>query len=193
VDPETGVIYVATERGHSVLSLIPGNERGKTIGGLDSNMNYVSRGPGGIRGPQGLPLLKPPFGSIVAIDLNSGDHVFRIPNGDTPQSVKDHPALKGVTLPVTGKDTHANLLVTRSLLFYGEGRGGDPYLHAVDKRTGKEIARVELPATTNTAPMTYMHEGRQYIVLSVAGRGHPAELVALALPAPAKPRKSASE
>ena len=187
VDPETGILYVATERGHSVLSLIPGSERGKTIGGENSNMHYVSRGPGGIRGPQGLPLFKPPFGSIVAIDLNTGEHLWRVPDGDTPASVKNHPALKGVTLPVTGKETHANVLVTKSLLFYGEGRGADPWLHALDKKTGKEVARVEIPATTNTAPMTYMHNGRQYIVLSVAGPEHPAELVALALPAETKP------
>lgn len=145
-------------------------------------MDYVSRGPGGIRGPQGLPLFKPPYGSIVAIDLNTGEHLWRVPDGDTPASVKNHPALKGVSLPVTGQATHANLLVTKSLVFYGEGRGAEPFLHALDKKTGREVARVEMPATTNTAPMTYMHAGRQYIVLSVAGPGHPAELVALALP-----------
>lgn len=83
---------------------------------------------------------------------------------------------------MTGKQAHATVLVTRSLRFYGEGRGSDPYLHALDKKTGREVARVEIPATTNTAPMTYMHQGRQYIVLSVAGPGHPAELVSLALP-----------
>jgi quinoprotein glucose dehydrogenase len=182
VDPETGILYVATERGHSVLSLIPGKERGKVIGGDNSNMNYVSRGPGGIRGPQGLPLLKPPYGSIVAIDLNTGEHLWRVQNGDTPATVKNHPALKGVKLPVTGHQTHATVLVTKSLFFYGEGRGADPYLHVLDKRTGRELAKVELPATTNTAPMTYMHKGRQYIVVSVAAPGHPAELVALAVP-----------
>jgi glucose dehydrogenase len=83
---------------------------------------------------------------------------------------------------VTGKLTHATVLVTKSLLLYGEGRGGEPYLHALDKSTGRELGRIEIPATTNTAPMSYMHEGRQYIVLSVAGPGHAAELVALALP-----------
>jgi len=182
VDPETGVLYVATSRGHSVISLIPGDQRSEVIGGDDSNMNYVSRGPGGIRGPQGLPLFKPPYGSIVAIDLNSGEHLWQVPNGDTPDNVKNHPALQGVDLPVTGKSAHANVLVTKTLLFYGEGRGGDPILHVLDKATGEELAQVELPATTNTAPMTYMHEGRQYIVLSCAGAGEPAQLVALALP-----------
>jgi quinoprotein glucose dehydrogenase len=183
VDPETGIMYVASQRGHSVISLIPGDQRGEVIGGDDSNMNYVSRGPGGIRGPQGLPILKPPYGAITAIDLNTGQHVFRIPNGDTPDEVRDHPALQGVELPRTGKNGHANVLVTKTLLIYGEGRGGSPLLHAVDKRTGEEIATVELPAPTNTAPMTYMHEGRQFVVLSVAAAPHvPARLVALALP-----------
>ncbi len=83
---------------------------------------------------------------------------------------------------MTGKSTHADLLTTRSLLFYGEGRGGDPWLHAVDKRTGEEIARIELPATTHTAPMTYTHEGTQYIIVAAAGPDVPAELVALRLP-----------
>jgi glucose dehydrogenase len=182
VDPETGILYVATQRGHSVISLIPGDQRGEVIGGENSNMDFVSRGPGGIRGPQGLPLLKPPYGSIVAIDLNTGEHLWAIPNGDTPASVRDHPALRGVELPRTGKSAHANILVTSTLLFYGEGRGGDPLLHVLDKATGEELAVIELPAPTNTAPMTYVHEGRQYIVLSCGGPGEPAQLVALALP-----------
>lgn len=182
MDPETGVLYVASQRGHSVISLIPGDQRGEVLGGDDSNMNYVSRGPGGIRGPQGLPLLKPPYGSITAIDLNTGDHLWQIPNGDTPQSLKEHPALQGVDLPRTGKNAHANLLVTKNLLFYGEGRGQEPLLHVVDKATGEEIAVVELPAPTNTAPMSYVHQGRQYIVLAVSGDGEPPQLVALALP-----------
>ena len=175
IDPETGMLYVATERGHSVISMVPGPSKG-------SNAGYISLGPGGIRGPQGLELLKPPYGSIVAIDLNTGDHVWRIPNGDTPESLKNHPAVQGVDLPQTGKRSHATILTTKSLLFYGEGRRGDPLLHAVSKRTGEEVGRVELPATTNTAPMTYLHEGRQYIICAVAQAGYEAELVALALP-----------
>ncbi|MBO6575894.1 MAG: PQQ-binding-like beta-propeller repeat protein [Rhodothermales bacterium] len=180
VDPETGMLYVATERGHSVIALIPGRER--TIRG-PSESAYVSLGPGGIRGPQGLPLLRPPWGSIVALNLNDGTLAWSIPNGDTPQSVKDHPALQGVDLPVTGKRSHANVLVTKSLLYYGEGRSGDPVLHALDKATGEEVARLSIPATTNTAPMSYMHNGRQYILLSVADAPDvTARIVALALP-----------
>ena len=175
VDPETGVLYVASQRGHSVISMVPGSTRG-------SNAGYVSQGPGGIRGPRGLPILKPPYGAITAIDLNTGEHLWRIPNGDTPREIAEHPALQGVDLPVTGKNGHANIITTRTLVLYGEGRGGEPWLHAVDKRTGREVGRVRLPATTNTAPMSFLHAGRQYIVVAIAQAGVEAELVALALP-----------
>jgi quinoprotein glucose dehydrogenase len=188
VDPETGVLYVASQRGHTVISLVPGAEserdspRCAPETSCTSTASYVSTGPGGIGGPQGLPLLKPPYGAITAIDLTTGDQLWRIPNGDTPESVRNHPALQGVDLPNTGKRAHANILTTKTLVFYGEGRSQEPWLHAVDKMTGEEIARLELPATTNTAPMTYMHEGVQYIVAAVAGAGVEAELVALRLP-----------
>lgn len=175
VDPESGLLYVATERGHSVIALVPGDERG-------SNAGYVSTGPGGVRGPQGLELFKPPYGSVVAIDLSAGDIAWRIPNGDTPDEVKNHPALAGVDLPRTGKRSHANILTTRSLLFYAEGRSGAPLLHAVNKATGEELGEFELPAQGNTAPMTYLHDGRQYIIVSVGGAGSPGEFVALTVP-----------
>jgi quinoprotein glucose dehydrogenase len=175
VDPENGYLFVASQRGHSVISMVPGATRG-------SNAGYVSLGPGGVRGPQGLPLLRPPFGSITAYDMNSGDIMWQIPNGDTPENVRDHPALQGVELPNTGKNSHANILTTRTLMIYGEGRGQDPILHAVDKRTGREVGRLEIPATTNTAPMSYLPDGRQFIILAVAGTGVEAEFVALALP-----------
>lgn len=175
VDPETGILYVASYGGYSGISLEHNPDR--------SEMRYVSMGPGGgLRGPQGLRLLKPPYGSITAIDLNTGEHRWMIPNGDTPDNVKNHPALRGVDLPRTGKIAHANVLVTKTLLFYGEGRNGGPLFHAVDKTTGAAIATVELPAPTNANPITFMHGGRQYIVVAIAGPGFPAELVALALP-----------
>jgi quinoprotein glucose dehydrogenase len=175
VDPQTGMLYVATERGHSVIALVPGEERG-------SNAGYVSTGPGGIRGPQGLELFKPPYGSVVAIDLARGETAWRIPNGDTPDEVRNHPALQGVDLPRTGKRSHANVLATASLLLYAEGRRGAPILHAVDKKSGAELGEIELPAPGNTAPMTYLHQGRQYIIVSVGGPGSPGEFVALTLP-----------
>src|SRR5918996_1644508 len=176
VDPETGILYVASQGGVSRIALESNAQR--------SDMRYVSLGPGGGgRSLQGIPLFKPPYGRITAIDLNTGEHVWMIPNGDTPESVKAHPALRGVTVPRTGKSAHANLLVTRTLLFYGEGRGGGPLFHAVDKRTGEEIAEIQLPSPTNAAPITYAHRGRQYIVVAIASAEVPAELVALALPA----------
>ena len=174
VDPETGIFYVASEKRHSVIRLVNDPEKSK--------MNYIALGPGGIRGPQGLQLLKPPYSRIVAIDMNTGKHLWNIPNGNTPKSLKEHPALEGVDIPQTGNMAHAGLVITKTLLFSGEGRGGDPWFRAYDKKTGEVVAEIELPAQTNHPPMTYMHNGKQYIVMPVAATGHPAELVALALP-----------
>jgi quinoprotein glucose dehydrogenase len=183
VDPETGILYVASVAGHSRIAVEHNTAR--------SEMDYVSMGPGGVRGPQGLPLIKPPYGRITAIDLKTGEHLWWIPNGDTPRAVKSHEALRGLTIPPTGKNSHANLLVTRTLLFYGEGTNGDPLLHIADKATGRDLATIALPASTNAAPMTFMHNGRQYIVVAVAGADLPGELVALALSE--EPRTSANQ
>jgi quinoprotein glucose dehydrogenase len=177
VDPETGILYVASTKACSAPQLFPGTEADP-----NATMDWVTDGPGGIGSVDGLPLLKPPYGRITAIDLNTGDHLWWIPNGDTPDRVKNHPALEGINLPRTGNGSHATALVTRTLLMYGEGRGGAPLFHAVDKKTGEELATVELPAPTNTAPMTFMHDGRQYIVVAVGGAGHSGSLVALRLP-----------
>ena len=177
VDPETGILYVASTKGCSAPRLIPGTDVDP-----DSNVDWVSVGPGGVRGPDGLPIFKPPYGRITAIDLNTGEHLWWIPNGDTPEEIKNHARLQGVDLPNTGARSHATKLVTASLLMYGEGRGAAPIFRAVDKRTGEELGQVELPAPTLTAPMTYMHEGRQYIVMAVGGGGMAGSLVALALP-----------
>ncbi|HZD03412.1 MAG TPA: hypothetical protein VE173_00795, partial [Longimicrobiales bacterium] len=177
VDPETGILYVASEKGCSAPRLRPGTD----VDSL-SNVDWVTVGPGGVPGPDGLPLYKPPYGRITAIDLNTGEHLWWIPNGRTPAAIRDHPRLQGVELPVTGHRAHATALVTKTLLMYGEGRGAEPLFHAVDKRTGEEVGVVELPAPTMTAPMTYLHEGKQYIVTAVGGGEHPGSLVALRLP-----------
>ena len=176
-DPETGILYVASTKGCSAPRLVPGTDVDP-----ESNVDWVSVGPGGVRGPEGLPIFKPPYGTITAIDMNTGDHLWRIPNGATPESVKNHPLLEGVDVGNTGSRSHATKLVTKTLLMYGEGRGAAPVFRAVDKATGEELGAVELPGSTLTAPMTYMHEGVQYVVMAVGGRGMAGALVALRLP-----------
>jgi quinoprotein glucose dehydrogenase len=183
VDPETGILYVASIAGHSRIALEHNPAR--------SEMDYVSMGPSGLRGPQGLPLFRPPYGRITAIDLKTGEHRWWIPNGDTPRALKTHEALRGLTIAPTGKNSHANILVTKTLLFYGEGTNGDPLFHIADKATGRDIRSVRLPASTNAAPMTFMYNGRQYIVVAVADADVPGELVALALSA--EPRSSGNQ
>lgn len=186
VDAESGIMYVASVKACSGNVLMPGSTRddgaadqgikGKTVS------RYISGTGAGIPGPEGLPLLKPPYGRITAIDMNTGEHLWWIPNGTTPDRILNHPRLEGVEIGNTGQASHATALVTRSLLMYGEGRTGRPLFHAVDKITGDELGVVELPAPTTTAPMTFMHEGKQYIVTAIAGNGLPGSFVALRLP-----------
>jgi len=183
VDPETGILYVGSSTSPSLLRL-----------GSDpalSPLPIVLIGhpmpdalPGG-----SLPLVKPPWGRITAIDLRKGELAFTIPNGDVHESVREHPALAGVPLPRTGRPDRAGLLVTRTLLFAGEGSGmyglpggGGRMLRAHDKATGEIVAEIALPANQTGLPITYAVDGRQFIVVAVGGPDHPGELVALALP-----------
>ncbi len=173
VDVEEGVLYVGSATQPVVLAMEPDPER--------SDLNYVVALTLPVSGPQKLPLIKPPYGRITAIDLNTGEHVWMVPNGDTPAWIANHPALEGVEIPRTGNSSRAGVLVTKTLLFAGEGAGGDPMFRAYDKQTGEIVAEIELPAPQTGVPMTYLHEGRQYIVMSVAGGDRPAQLVALAV------------
>ncbi|MQA90742.1 MAG: PQQ-binding-like beta-propeller repeat protein [Gemmatimonas sp.] len=189
-DPESGILYVAHVRACTARVLVPGSEmdqpdvpndrfRGRTGRTV---VRWVDGGGTGFSGPEGLPIFKPPYGRITAIDMNTGEHLWWIPNGDTPERIRNHPRLQGLDIPNTGQPSHATALVTRTLLMYGEGRGGLPRFHAVDKRTGERLGTVELPGTTDTPPMTFMHEGRQYIVGAISGGDLPGSLVALRLP-----------
>ena len=176
-DPETGFVYVGTARNFSAVALAPSN--GQTTA------DYVGSASGP-RGPSGLPLLKPPYGQIVAYDMNKGDIAWAIANGDTPPAIKDNEALRGLQIPRTGSVSHAGLLVTKTLLFAGEGLTGLPFFRAHDKKTGEILWETRIPTggPQSGLPMTYMHGGRQYIVFAASsGDGGAAQLVAYALPA----------
>jgi quinoprotein glucose dehydrogenase len=138
---------------------------------------------------QGLPLTKPPYGRITAIDLNKGEIAWQIAHGDTPDNVRNHPALKGLSIPRTGRaNGRIGTLVTKTLLIAGEagfvttklGRGA--MLRAYDKATGQDVGAVYMPAPQTGSPMTYLLNGRQYLVVAISGAGYSGELVAYALP-----------
>jgi quinoprotein glucose dehydrogenase len=113
--------------------------------------------------------------------MNAGEHRFVIPNGPTPAEIANHPALAGLDISPTGRATRAVTLVTKTLLFSAEGWGGSPVLRAHDKLTGEVLAEIDLPGAVGGLPMTYEVDGRQFIVMSMAGERGGA-LVALALP-----------
>ncbi len=146
-------------------------------------------GGGGALTVRGLPLIKPPYGRITAFDMNKGDIVWQIAHGETPDNIRNHPALRGVTIPKTGRTGRIGTLVTKTLLVAGEGgffttpngqRGA--MLRAYDKATGNELGSVYMPAPQSGTPMTYMLNGKQYIVLAISGGSYTAELVAYRLP-----------
>jgi quinoprotein glucose dehydrogenase len=170
-DPETGMLYVASQTSLTVFAV------NAAAGRSDIRYLFVN---GESPRPMGLPLVKPPYGRITAIDMNTGEHRWMVANGDTPDDIKSNPALAGVTIPPTGKASRAVLLVTKTLLFAGEGYGGAPILRAYEKSTGRVLAELPLPGAATSKPMTYMLNGKQYLVLAV-GRDTPAELVAFAL------------
>ncbi len=179
LDPETGVIYIPSVSVPWVAGLEP-----------DGRGSYRRARPEGglyLDGPQGLPLVKPPYGRITAIDLNSGNHLWMVPNGDGP---RNHPLLKDLNLPPLGQPGRAAPLLTKSFLFMGEGdmvgismpkfSGGNMF-RAYDKKTGKVAWELDLGAGTTSPPISYMHKGKQYIVVGVGGVDHPAELVAMSV------------
>jgi quinoprotein glucose dehydrogenase len=138
----------------------------------------------------GLPLMKPPYGTISAINLDSGEILWQIAHGETPDVVRNSPALKGMNIPRTGQETYnIGTLVTKTLVIAGEGqvtttsdhpRGA--MLRAYDKKSGKEVGAVFMPAPQSGSPMTYMHNGKQYIVVAVSGGPYSGEYIAYTLP-----------
>ena len=149
----------------------------------------AGEGGGGGLSVHGLPLLKPPYARISAIDLNKGEILWHIAHGETPDNIRNHPELKGLTIPRTGRPGLIGPLVTKTLLIAGEGgvfttpsgaRGA--MLRAYDKTNGKDAGAVYMPAPESGSPMTYMHNGKQYIVIAISGGNYSGELLAFRLP-----------
>jgi quinoprotein glucose dehydrogenase len=144
-------------------------------------------GGGGGLTVQGLPLIKPPYGRITAFDMDKGEIAWQVPHGETPDNIRNHPALKGLNIPRTGQPGIIGTLVTKTLVVAGErqmtttAQGRGAMLRAYDKATGQEVAAVMMPAQQSGSPMTYMLNGKQYIVLAIGGGTFPGEYIAYKL------------
>ena len=214
-DPETHIAYIFSQRSLTTLGLVPGDPRVTDeayIQGSARTGFRVSGGTGAEAGAdaspaaasaaaaegasrgltvQGLPLVKPPYGRISAIDLNRGEILWQVAHGETPDSIRNHPALKGLTVPRTGRPGNIGTLVTKTLVVAGErdtftlpsGQKG-AMLRAYDKASGKDAGAVYMPAGQTGTPMTYMLGGKQYIVVAVSGTGYEAEFIAYRLRTP---------
>jgi quinoprotein glucose dehydrogenase len=180
-DPETGMFYVGSRTVAFVADLFapdPARSDLRYRAGMREIMN----------GPRGLPLMTPPYGRITAFDLNRGTQAWMVPNADGPRK---HPALAGLNLPPLGDATPSAVIATKTLLFVTEADKSTPRspanvggtkFKALDKATGETLWSIDLGVGQNGTPMTYLHEGKQYVVVAVGGTDYPAELVALALP-----------
>jgi quinoprotein glucose dehydrogenase len=133
--------------------------------------------------------VKPPYGLLSAINLDRGELAWQVPHGDTPDGVRNNPGLKGLTIPKTGQQGAVGAVVTRTLVIMGdpqvtttEEHPRGAMLRAYDKATGKQVGAVLLPAPQSGSPMTYMWEGRQYVVVAVSGGAYSGEYISFALP-----------
>lgn len=191
LDPESNYFYIFSNTNVSALGLAPGD-------GVKSDMLYVrgfASDPNDKSGRpalpttsvQGLPLIKPPYGRITALDLNKGTLVWQIAHGDTPDTVRNHAALKGLDIPRTGRMGRIGVLTTKTLVIAGEGgmnttpQGRGAMLRAYDKATGADAGAVYMPAPQTGSPMTYLLNGQQYITVSVSAPGFAGELIAYRL------------
>ena len=202
-DPETHILYVYSQSAVATLGLVPPADG--TADGVRYHQGTVLTGArrtggsgsatgqagGAATAPtvQGLPLIKPPYGRINAINLDSGDILWQVPHGETPEAIRNHPALKGLNIPRTGRPGQVGTLVTRTLVIAGEpGFGPTPsgqrgsMLRAYDKRTGADAGAIYMPAPQTGSPMTYMLNGRQYLVVAISGGSYSGELVAFRVP-----------
>jgi quinoprotein glucose dehydrogenase len=179
-DPVNGILYVTSRKHCSTRIMAPGVERDARIEKPTGTTiaDYAVLTGFGVRGPDDLNMFKPPYSRITAIDMNTGEHLWYIPVGETPEAVLNHPKLKGIEIPNTGTGRAAPMVVTKSLLIYAaEASDGTPELYAVDKATGRQLGKVEVPENSSYGMMTYLHDGRQYVLLQTGSR-----LTTLALP-----------
>ena len=202
-DPETHILYVHSQSAVATLGLVPPPpgaapdvryHQGTVLAGArrSGGSGSTSAEAGGAVTAltiQGLPLVKPPYGQLNAISLDTGDILWQVPHGETPDAIKNNPALKGLNIPRTGRPGNVGTLVTKTLVVSGEpgfgitstGQRG-AMLRAYDKKTGAEVGAVYMPAPQTGSPMTYMLNGRQYLVVAISGGTYSGELLALRLP-----------
>jgi quinoprotein glucose dehydrogenase len=180
-DPETSTLFVPSMTNPFVANLLPGKPD-------ETDLRFRAGDRALLQGPSGLPLTKPPYGRVTALDLNRGERKWMVANGDGPRR---HPLLASLNLPPLGQAVRASPLVTKTLLFVSEGdqvnartppNGGGRMLRAFDKATGQVLWEIDLGAGTTGSLMTYMYRGRQYIAVAIGGQEHPPEIVAFALP-----------
>jgi quinoprotein glucose dehydrogenase len=186
-DPTTNILYVSHSRGCSGGGLQPGQKADEpdAMSTTGTTISQWVNGTGpGLQGPQSLPIFKPPYNRLSAYDMNTGERLWWIPIGPTPQAVANHPMLRGRDLGDTGGGGNSIQMVTASLLLATDGSGNRPILNAYDKKTGKRLGTVKLPAAGQYGMMSYLHQGKQYIVVQIGGAQYPGSLVALALPDP---------
>jgi quinoprotein glucose dehydrogenase len=182
-DPTTGFLYVPSANNCSWQRVIPGEEADARIDKpTGTTFAAYANGAGGRppRMPSGLPYVKPPYSTVTAYNMNTGEIAFRIPAGETPDRVRNNPALKGIDVGDTGSGRAPSMVATANMLIYAsvDHDGQTPLLYAVDKQTGERLGRIEAPAETRYGMSSWMHEGHQYVILQTG-----AKLTAMALPA----------
>jgi quinoprotein glucose dehydrogenase len=203
-DPETKRLYIYSKTDPSSLGLVPGEQSQSDMAWVFGRARNPEATGTGQTAPvqlriQGLPLIKPPYGRITAFDLSKGDIAWQVAHGETPDEIRNHPMLKGVNIPRTGRPGFIGTLVTKTLVIAGEpgmfttpnGQRG-AMLRAYDKMTGREVGSVYLPAPQTGSPMTYRRDGRQYLIVAIGSAQYGAEFIAFRLPQPQAGRAGAA-
>ncbi|MBT3531460.1 MAG: PQQ-binding-like beta-propeller repeat protein [Gammaproteobacteria bacterium] len=180
-DPTTGILYVASRSGCSARPLVSGEEADTLYDaptGVTLSRYAAGRGGATPRHPLGIPLWKPPYSRITAIDMNTGEHLWMIPTGETPERISNLPELRGIDIGNTGTGNGVPMVATAEMLLYSDVTAdGTPHLFAIDKSSGEEVGRVEVPAASRYGMSSWVHEGRQYVILQTGS-----SLTAMTLP-----------